>query len=544
MPAAEPVIGIDLGTSNSVVSVVQDGKVIVIPDSEGRRVHPSVVSFHSNGTILVGEKAKRRRIIDPRNTIFSAKRLIGRRFMSAEVRTAVARMPYIIKEGANQQPIVEARGKTYTIPEISAMVLTHMKNIAETYLGRQVVKAVVTVPANFNDAQREATKAAGRLAGLEVMRILNEPTAAALAYGYGKGLDRRLAIYDFGGGTFDITILLLRDRIFEVLSTAGDTYLGGDDIDLRLVDYMVQAFLRMHRVDLRNDGLAMERLRSVSEQVKCQLSARSKAIVQIQEIAHGVDGRAIDLSFSITRDGLNQKIVDIVDRTFIVCDEALRLAGVSASEVDDIVLVGGTTKMPLVRERVAGYYSREPRTDINPDEVVAVGAAIQAAALMQDVLGPDQKPVQTLLLDVTPRALGIGTFGGYAETIIQRNAQIPTEQTRLFTTSYDNQTTVKIQVCQGESRRFEENTPLGELTLDGLTAKARGQVSVAVTFEINTDGILRVRAKDQATGKATSAKIQVLGTMSEDEIKQMMEAAKNRRISSQVDEDAPTAANR
>src|SRR5689334_6701562 len=364
MPAAEPVIGIDLGTSNSVVAVVQDGKVIVIPDSEGRRVHPSVVSFHSNGTILVGEKAKRRRIIDPRNTVFSAKRLIGRRFMSAEVRTAVARMPYIIKEGPNQQPIVEARGKTYTIPEVSAMVLTHMKNIAETYLGRPVGKAVVTVPANFNDAQRESTKAAGRLAGLEVMRILNEPTAAALAYGYGKGLDRRLAIYDFGGGTFDITILLLRDRIFEVLSTAGDTYLGGDDIDLRLVDYMVQAFLRMHRVDLRNDGLAMERLRSVSEQVKCQLSARSKAIVQIQEIAHGVDGRAIDLSFSITRDGLNNKILDIVDRTFIVCDEALRLAGLNAAEIDDIVLVGGTTKMPLVRERVAGYYSREPRTDI------------------------------------------------------------------------------------------------------------------------------------------------------------------------------------
>src|SRR5215831_16776465 len=544
MSASDPVIGIDLGTSNSVVAVVQDGKVIVIPDSEGRRVHPSVVSFHSHGTILVGEKAKRRRIIDPRNTVFSAKRLIGRRFMSAEVRTAVARMPYIIKEGPNQQPIVEARGKTYTIPEVSAMVLTHMKTIAEAYLGRPVTKAVVTVPANFNDAQREATKAAGRLAQLEVVRILNEPTAAALAYGYGKGLDRKLAIYDFGGGTFDITVLLLRDRIFEVLSTAGDTYLGGDDIDLRLVDYMVQAFLRMHRVDLRNDGLAMERLRSVSEQVKCQLSARSKAIVQVQEIAHGDDGRAIDLSFSITRDGLNQKIVDIVDRTFVVCDEALRLAGMSSAEIDDIVLVGGTTKMPLVRERTAGYFSREPRADINPDEVVGVGAAIQAAALMQDVIGPDQKPVQTLLLDVTPRALGIGTFGGYAETIIQRNAQIPTEQTRLFTTSYDNQTTVKIQVCQGESRRFEENTPLGELQLDGLSPKARGQVSIGVTFEINTDGILRVRAKDQATGKATSAKIQVLGTMSEDEIKQMMEAAKNRRISTQVDEDAPTAANR
>jgi molecular chaperone DnaK len=538
------VIGIDLGTSNSVVAVVQDGKVVVIPDGEGRRVHPSVVSFHSSGTILVGEKAKRRRIIDPRNTVFSAKRLIGRRFLSAEVRTAVARMPYIIKEGANQQPIVEARGKTYAVPEISAMVLTHMKTIAEQFVGQPVSKAVITVPANFNDAQREATKAAGRLAGLEVMRILNEPTAAALAYGYGKGLHRKLAIYDFGGGTFDITILLLRDRIFEVLSTAGDTYLGGDDIDLRLVDYMVQAFLRAHRIDLRNDGLAMERLRSVAEQVKCQLSARSKAIVQIQEIAHGVDARSIDLSFSITRDGLNQKIVDIVDRTFIVCDEALRLAGLTGGEVDDIVLVGGTTKMPLVRERVAGYFSREARIDINPDEVVAVGAAIQAAALMQDVIGPDQRPVKTLLLDVTPRALGIATFGGYAETIIPRNAQIPTEQTRLFTTSYDNQTTVKIQVCQGESRRFDENTPLGELTLDGLPPRVRGQVTIAVTFEINTDGILRVRARDQATGNVTSARMQVLGTMSEDEIKHMMETAQHRKISSQVDENAPTVANR
>ncbi|HJZ85267.1 MAG TPA: Hsp70 family protein [Polyangia bacterium] len=544
MGAQDPVIGIDLGTSNSVVAVVQDGKVVVIPDGEGRRVHPSVVSFHSNGTILVGEKAKRRRIIDPRNTVFSAKRLIGRRFLSAEVRTAVARMPYTIKEGPNQQPIVEARGKAYTIPEVSAMVLTHMKTIAEHFLGRPVGRAVVTVPANFNDAQREATKAAGRLAQLEVVRILNEPTAAALAYGYGKGLDRKLAIYDFGGGTFDITVLLLRDRIFEVLSTAGDTYLGGDDIDLRLVDYMVQAFLRMHRVDLRSDGLAMERLRSVAEQVKCQLSARSKAVVQIQEIAHGVDGRAIDLSFSITRDGLNQKIVDIIDRTFIVCDEALRLAGHNAAEIDDIVLVGGTTKMPLVRERVATYYGRDPRIDINPDEVVAVGAAIQAAALMQDVIGPGQIPVKTLLLDVTPRALGIGTLGGYAETIIQRNAQIPTEQTRLFTTSYENQTTVKIQVCQGESRRFEDNTPLGELSLSGLQARPRGEVTIGVTFEINTDGILSVRARDQATGKAQSAKIQVLGTMTEEEIKRAMMANRDRKIASQVDEDAPTAVHR
>jgi molecular chaperone DnaK len=536
--AADPVIGIDLGTSNSVVAVVQDAQVVVIPDADGRRIQPSVVSFHSNGNILCGEKAKRRRIIDPRNTIFSAKRLIGRRFLSAEVRTAVARMPYLIQEGPNQQPIVEARGQTYTIPEISAIVLAHMKSIAERHLGRPVGRAVVTVPANFNDAQREATKTAGRLAGLEVLRILNEPTAAALAYGYGKGLDRRLSIYDFGGGTFDVTTLLLRDTVFEVLSTAGDTYLGGDDIDLRLVDYMAQAFLRAHKIDLRNDSLAMERLRSVAEQVKCQLSSRSKAMVQIQEIAHAEDSRPIDLSFSITRDGMNQKILDIVDRTFIVCDEALRLAGLRPDEIDDVVLVGGITKMPLVRERVVTYYGREPRVDINPDEVVAVGAAIQGAALMRDVMGPGEKPVQALLLDVTPRALGIGTVGGYVETIIARNAQIPTEQTRLFTTSHDNQTVVKIQVCQGESRRFEENTPLGELTLDGLKALPRGEASISVTFEINTDGILCVRARDSVTDKATAAKIQVLGTMSEEEIGDKLDSA--RLAPTVADDEAPT----
>ncbi len=512
---SELVLGIDLGTSNSVAAIVKGGKVIVTADGEGRRVHPSVVSFHPNGSILVGQKAKNRRIIDPRNTIYSAKRLIGRRFRSGEVRQAMERVPFTIGEGAQQQPVISARGESYTIPEISALVLSYIRQVAEGYCGQEITKAVITVPANFNDTQREATRQAGMLAGLEVLRILNEPTAAALAYGYGKGMESRIAIFDFGGGTFDVTILHLSGNIYEVLATAGDTYLGGDDIDQRLVEFMVQAFLQQHRVDLRTDPLAMERLRSVAEQVKIQLSSRAKAVVQVQEIARGQEGRPIDLSFSITRDVLHQRVTDIVDKALVVCDEALRLCGLSVTQIDDVVLVGGTTRMPLVRERVMGYFGREPRADINPDEVVAIGAAIQGAALVQDGTG---EGVDALLLDVTPRGLGIATVGGFADTIIQRNAQIPLEQTRVFATTADNQTAVKIQVCQGESRRFDENTPLGELTLDGLRPAQRGQVRVAVTFEIDPDGILKVRAQDEETGRAQAAKIQLLGTLSEEEL--------------------------
>ena len=514
--SAPIVLGIDLGTSNSVAAVMQGDRVIVIPDSEGHRIHPSVVSFHPSGVVLCGHKAKARRIVDPENTVFSAKRLIGRRFSSPEVRAVRARAPFVIKEGPNEQPMIATRGGEFTVPQIAAMVLGYLKKLAEDYLKQEVAHAVITVPANFNDAQREATKAAGRLAGLEVLRILNEPTAAALAYGYGKGSRSRIAIFDFGGGTFDITILRLQDRIFEVLATAGDTYLGGDDIDLRLVDAMIQAFLTVHGIDLRQSPLAVQRLRAVAEQVKCQLSERTRAVVRVQEIAHGEGGAPIDLSFSLTRDGMNAKVVDIVDRAFVVCDEALRLAGTDVTQIDDVVLVGGTTRMPLVRDRVRHYFDKEPRADINPDEVVAVGAAIQGATLMQEP-GVGGQP-KAVLLDVTPRALGVATVGGFADTIIPRNAQVPIEQNRVFTTSADNQTEVVIQVCQGESRRFDENTKLGELRLDGLRPARRGEVRIVVTFEIDTDGILRVRAKDQETGKSQAATIHVLGTMTEEEI--------------------------
>jgi len=516
---SEPVVGIDLGTSNSVVAVVQGNKAHVIPDSKGSRIHPSVVSFHPKGTVLVGHEAARRRVIDPANTIYSVKRLIGRTFHSEAVKTASKRAPYKIVEGENQQPVIAARGNEYTIPEVSAFVLRHVRSLAEAYVKEPIKSAVITVPANFNDAQREATKQAGRIAGLNVLRILNEPTAASLAYGFGHSMHRRVAIYDFGGGTFDITILQIDDRVFEVLSTAGDTFLGGDDIDEALVDHMSEIFLRESRIDLRHNLNAMARLRSVAEQVKRQLSGRHKAVVQVQEIAYGAGGRPLDLNFTLTRDELNRLSGGLVQRSFLICDEAFNLAKLAPSQIDDIVLVGGTTKMPLVREGVVGYFGTEPKTNINPDEVVAVGAAIQAATLTR--VGADSGLGSSVLLDVTPRALGIAVVGGYSDTIIERNAQIPVEQTRSFTTSQNNQQIVRIQVCQGEDREFENNQALGELVLEGLRPAPRGEVRVDVTFEIDTDGILQVRARDSETGREQRARIQILGTVSEENVADM-----------------------
>ncbi|MCK5801107.1 MAG: Hsp70 family protein, partial [Deltaproteobacteria bacterium] len=367
----EAVVGIDLGTSNTVAAVVQGNKATVIPDQDGLRVHPSVVSFHPNGTVLVGQDAKRRRVIDPQNTIYSAKRLMGRSARNEQVRAMIERSPYKVIEGENQQVITVARGNEYTIPEISAFILRHVHALAEAHIGQKIESAVITVPANFNDAQREATRAAGRIAGLNVLRVLNEPTAAALAYGYGRGITNRIVIYDFGGGTFDITILQLNDRVFEVLSTAGDTFLGGDDIDEQIVNYMAEIFLRDHRVDLTYNTNAMARLRSVAEQIKCQLSSRPKAVVQIQEIAYGAGGQSLDLNFTLTVDALNAMSRDLIQRSFLICDEATHLAEIAPTQLDDIVMVGGTTRMPLVRESAQGYFGIEPRVDINPDEVVA-----------------------------------------------------------------------------------------------------------------------------------------------------------------------------
>jgi molecular chaperone DnaK len=400
------------------------------------------------------------------------------------------------------------------VPEISAFVLRHVKALAEEHLGCQIKQAVITVPANFNDAQREATKSAGQIAGMSVMRILNEPTAASLAYGYGQAKKSKVAIYDFGGGTFDITVLQLNDRIFEVLATAGDSFLGGDDIDERLVSHMADLFLRQTRIDLRTNITAIARLRAVAEQVKRQLSTRTKAVVQVQEIAYGSGGRPLDLNFTLAREELNRISNDLVQRSFLICDEALGLASLAPSQLDDVVLVGGTTRMPLVRDGASAYFGMEPHANINPDEVVAVGAAIQAATLARAHEGGGD----SVLLDVTPRALGVAVVGGFADTVIERNSQIPIEQTRLFTTSQDYQEQVRLQVCQGESRVFEENNPLGELVLENLRPAPRGEVKVEVTFEINTDGILQVRARDPETGNEQRAHIQVLGTSSKEQV--------------------------
>jgi molecular chaperone DnaK len=482
------------------------------------------VSFHPNGTTLVTHAARRRRLVDPRNTIYSAKRLIGQPFRAPGVQTAVARLPYRVVEGPNEQTQVVARGRSLTIPEVSAILLGHLKHCAEAAVAGPVPEAVITVPANFDDAQRAATKAAGEIAGFKVRRILNEPTAAALAYGVGRSFDRRVAVYDFGGGTFDITVLRIKDKIFEVLATGGDTFLGGDDLDLVLVDLLADRFLREHRYDLRADEIARPRLVLAAEQIKRKLSDDEEVSGEIKEIVHGEGGKAIDVRFEVTRPQFESSIRGHVDRTFWACDEVMQLAGLAPTEIDDIILVGGTTRIPLVRQRVQEYFGKAPRTNINPDEVVAYGAAVQGAALSQDL---DVEQYYSLLLDVTPRALGLAVAGGYAETIIERNAQLPIEQKRIFATSADDQERVLIQICQGESRRFAENVPLGQLELAGLRKARRGEVTIEVTFQVDTDGILNVRARDVATGRAEQATMTVRGGMTEAEVEAARESAAN-----------------
>ncbi len=544
---AEHVLGIDLGTSNSVAAAVLDGSPRVLCDADDRGPQPSIVSFHPTGSILVGHDAKRRRLIDPHNTIFSAKRLIGRPFSSPEVTEMARRVPFSIVGGDNDQTIIEARDQRQTVPEISALVLHHMKVIAERSLRQTVSKAVVTVPANFNDAQRSATVAAGRIAGLEVLRIVNEPTAAALAYGHGKRMDRKVLVYDLGGGTFDVTILDICGEVYQVLSTAGDTFLGGDDFDSRVMDDMVLQFLEQTRCDLRQNEAAMERVRSVAEQVKWQLSGQARSVVQIQEVAYGADGAPLDLDYSLERQHFEKKTEELLDRTFAICDEAFRLAGIPINELDEVVLVGGSTRMPMVREAVRSYFSRTPLATINPDEVVALGAAIQGASLLADVLAPASLPTalsprtaapgapaipapshevgspsdsdparphpppRPLLLDVTPLSLGVAIVGGFTKVIIGRNSHVPAEQTETFSTGADNQTAVSLRICQGESGRFEDNTELGELILAGLRPAPRGEVRIEVTFQIDTNGILKVHARDESSGRVQEATIRLLG---------------------------------
>jgi molecular chaperone DnaK len=520
MADSEPVIGIDLGTTNSVVAVVLDGEVHVIPDEEGHNTQASMVAFAADGSLVVGNHARREAIVDPVHTVFSAKRLIGRHFDSPLVQAAIKQLPYKVVKGRNQVPQIEIRGERYGLPEISGMVLRRMKDIAESYLKRPVHKrAVVTVPANFDDTQRQMTKLSGELADLEVLRVINEPTAAALAYGYGRDVDARLAIYDFGGGTFDITLLTVAGAVFEVGSTAGDTFLGGDDFDDRLARYMALAFKQQNGRELV-DPIALNRLRHVAEKLKRELSRKDRAIVNVRELDRDDEKRPLDLRFQLDRRGFEERCQDIVQRTFLVCDEALREARMKATDLDGVVLVGGSTRIPLVREMVAGYFGQEPFTELNPDEVVAIGAAIQGAALAADAFAPDARP-QPLLLDVTPMSLGVQTVGGFYEVLIQRNSSVPCEQSRIFTTTSDNQGSVRLRIFQGESRTVGDNTQIGEVELFGLRQAPRGEVQVEVVFEIDTDGLVMVTARDRETGVEQAARIDLAAGYSAEEVGQM-----------------------
>ncbi|MBP8805960.1 MAG: Hsp70 family protein [Kofleriaceae bacterium] len=760
----DPIIGIDLGTTNSVAARCDaSGAPVVLADDKGGKIHPSVVSFHPNGSVVVGAEAKQRRIIDPRNTVYSAKRLIGRSFRSREIHAAMQRMPYEIKEGANQQPVIVTRGGEFAVPEISAIVLDHVRGVAAKALGREVNRAVVTVPASFNDAQRSATATAGAIAGITVVRVLNEPTAAALAYGHARQLSKLIAVYDFGGGTFDVTLLRLQDQVYEVLATAGDSFLGGDDIDELLMEHMADVCLTKLRTDVRGNDLAVMRLRAVAEQAKIELSRRQRALVKVDEVAYGAGGVPLNLETEITRDQLIAKAAPLIERTFTVCAEALTLAGLSASAVEDVVLVGGTTKIPHVRERVTQFFQRAPRTDIHPEEAVAQGAALQALSLerilnrrstgrnltpmagvpaiparapepragepsrttapmapppvptrgevgdrpasrgaqvdrfedggtgthrlaritsrgtaavppptpptpprptgprSKTMIGlapepvdedtatfdaptaqgpgwptevprepeptappraatadartliaeaptrttdrglgapaPEPSPASTLpmpagapltpsgpgpaphqaatlfgvpaaamgpaapgpaphqaatmfgapagvapapmamppmppmppmpiptVVEVVPRGLGIGTVAGYCEALIQRNARVPAETKRMFSTSRDQQQTVRIRVVQGESRRVEDNAVLGDLVLENLPPRPRGATAIEVVFAVDASGILRVRARDAQTGQEQQASLDLIGTQSPAEV----EAARER----------------
>jgi molecular chaperone DnaK len=659
-------VGIDLGTTNTVCASVRGGRVNVLGDELGRRLLPSVVSFHPSGQVLVGHPAKERRVVDAKNTVASVKRLIGRSWDSDEIKRARQRFAFELKEGPGQGPLVVARGQDYTLPEISAFVLKRAKVLAEAALGEVVDRAVITVPANFNELQRAATKVAGRVAGLEILRIINEPTAAALAYGLGRSTRERIAVYDFGGGTFDCTLLDLSGNVFEVLATAGDTFLGGDDIDLAIAERMAEAFLLAHRYDPRTNPQAFERLRVAAEAVKIGLSSSDRTRANLGEVAHGLGGAPLDLDLSMTRDELEMLAAPLVERTFAVCQDALALARLPVSAFDRIILVGGSTRIPLVRRRVEQFFGKPPLDRVNPEEVVAIGAAIQAAALtevarrrsipappvpaarkilasrpsappleeeedevtiatpfsaliaeqekartsspelpptagrtapppvaagatrtarmasapapaaaaasppqapsaplpgpggtqrlapapsrevestlprplvFEDVLraergeapapgpAPEQKvslsAAPPVLVDVTPRALVVETVGGWCDVVVQRNAKVPCERTRAFTTSSDMQTVVRVRVAQGEDATFKENTYLGQVELSDLRPAPRGQVTIQVRFEVDESGTLRVAATDVSTGREAQATLQLVGISGHESVQQM-----------------------
>jgi molecular chaperone DnaK len=522
MSELEPVIGIDLGTSNSVVATVRDGVPRVIANRSGQLLTPSIVAIAKNGKKLVGALAKRQAITNAENTVFAAKRLIGRRWGSKEVEDARRVLPYSLVAGPEGYDVrVVLGGRTLSVSEISAMVLSELKADAEAWFGRPVKKAVVTVPAYFNDGQRQATKDAGRIAGLDVLRIINEPTSAALAYGFGKQMEKKVIVFDLGGGTFDVSILDIGKSVYDVVAVGGDTYLGGEDFDRRVMDWLTFAFAKENGgIDLRQDKMALQRLKDAAEKAKCELSSTQTVPVHLPFLVAGGDGRgALHLDKQLAREQLEDLTKDLVARCISVAEKTLKDAGVRPNQVAEVILVGGMTRMPRVQKAVKEFFAREPNRGVHPDEVVALGAAIQAHALV----APQPKGEEVLLLDVTPQNLGLMVVGGYFQTVIPKNTTVPTSQTHLFTTVQDDQTSVRIAVLQGESERAIDNELLGEFILDGIRPAKRGDVSIEVTFEISADGIVGVAARDVDTGQQQSITVTATSGLTEGELKRILD---------------------
>ena len=513
----ERVIGIDLGTTYSCVAVMERGQPAVIPNKGGYKTTPSIVAVTDTGKRLVGHIARRQMITNAKNTVFASKRLIGRKFDAPEVKRTIETAAYEVVEGPHGDVRVKLGDKVLSLPEISAMILLEMKKIASEYLGEEVKKAVITVPAYFNDAQRQATKDAGKIAGLDVLRIINEPTAASLAYGFGKDLEQTICIYDLGGGTFDISILEIGVGVFEVISTAGDTFLGGEDFDRRIIDYLAQEFYAKHQIDLRQDRMALQRLKDAAETAKRELSTSMSTEVSLPFIASDGSG-SLHLNATVTRQKFDELVADLVERTVQICDATLKAAQLTKSEIDAVILVGGQTRSPLVQRRVGEFFGKEPSKGVHPDEVVAIGAAIQGASLLQE-------KSDMLLLDVTPLSLGIVTVGGFFKKLIEKNTTVPCQKSEVFTTAHDNQTAVKIRVMQGESNKAEENELLGEFLLTGIRKAPRGEPTIDVTFSIDSDGIVNVSARDRDTGKEQGITVTATSGLTDDEINKMAQEA-------------------
>ena len=510
-----PVIGIDLGTTNSCVAVMEDGQPVVVPNAGGYKTTPSMFAVTQEGKRLVGHLAKRQAITNSKHTVYASKRLIGRRFDSPEVQHSHELCPYAISRGPNDDPRIELGGKTFTCPEIAALILREMKRVAEEYLGEPVRDAVITVPAYFNDPQRQCTKDAGKIAGLEVLRIINEPTAAALAYGFGKHKEEKIAVYDLGGGTFDVSILEMGDGVVEVLATAGNTFLGGEDFDRIIVQWVLERFQESDGIDLRSDTMALQRLKDAAEKAKCELSIREATELNLPFIASDANGPR-HLNLELTRETLERLVGSIVWGTLKTVEQCVKDAGVGPADIDQVILVGGQTRMPLVQSAVAEFFGKRPHKGVNPDEVVAVGAAIQGATLVAN----DQN---MLLLDVTPLSLGIATFGGHFARLIERNTTVPVRRSHIFTSTRDNQSAVKIRVLQGESENANENDLLGEFVLSGIRPAPKGEPEIDVAFDIDANGIVSVSARDTATGKEQSITVNATGTLSDEEIQRIID---------------------